>query len=53
MNLDQAIAPARPILILVGQVLIIVGLLKFFGVQIPVSHDGLQLAFAGWLLKNI
>ena len=53
MDLNQALAPARPLLVLAGQVLIVAGLLKFFGVGVPLYQDGLHIAFAGWLLKNI
>lgn len=53
MNLDQVIGPARPILQLVGTICLIVGLLKFFGVNIPLNHPGLELAVAGFLLKSI
>lgn len=54
MNVDQIFGQLRPILSLVGSALIIVGLLKFFGVQITlVSGSGLELAVAGWLTKNI
>lgn len=53
MDLNQAIAPARPILTLIGQVLIFGGLLKFAGVNIPLTSPGLELAVAGFLLKSV
>ena len=53
MDLNQALAPARPILAIVGSILIIAGLLKFFGVGIPMYQDGLHVAVAGWLLKQV
>ena len=56
MNLDpnQIFGQLRPLLSLVGSVLIIIGLLKFFGVNIQfASGSGLELAVAGWLTKNI
>jgi len=53
MNADQIYGQLRPILSLAGSVLIAVGLLKFAGVQIPVSGSGLELAVAGWLTKQI
>lgn len=53
MDINQALAPLRPILSVVGSVIIIVGLLKFFGVQIPVTFPGLELAAAGWLMKSV
>ncbi len=52
-DLNQIIAPIRPITGLVGTLLIIVGLLKFFGVQVPINGSGLELAVAGWLAKAI
>lgn len=53
MDLNQAIAPARPLMLLAGQILIIAGLLKFFGVNIPISGSGLEIAVAGYLLKSV
>ena len=53
MDLNSALAPARPFLALIGKVLLIAGLLKFFGVNIPVGYPGLELAFAGWLTQSI
>ena len=53
MDLNQVLNPLRPVAQLVGTILIIVGLLKFFGIQIPVSGGGLEIAVAGWLLKGI
>ena len=53
MDLNQAIAPVRPLTQLIGTLLIIAGVLKFFGVQIPVAGSGLELAAIGWLTKNI
>jgi len=53
MDINQALAPVRPFASLIGTLLIIAGLAKFFGVQIPISGDGLQIAVAGWLLKNV
>ncbi len=54
MDLNQALAPVKPIAALVGTVLIIAGLAKFFGVNsIPISGGGLEIAVAGWLMKGI
>lgn len=53
MDLNQALAPVRPLTLLVGTLLIIVGVLKFFGLNIPVAGTGLELAAIGWLTKNI
>jgi len=53
MDLNQALAPVRPITSLIGTVLIVVGLLKYFGVAIGIGGAGLELAVAGFLLKNI
>lgn len=43
----------RPILSLVGSIIIIVGLLKFFGLNIPLNGSGLEIAVAGFLMKHI
>ena len=53
MNADQIFGQLRPILSLAGSIIIAIGLLKFAGVQIPVSGSGLELAVAGWLTKQI
>lgn len=53
MDLNQALAPARPILQLIGALLIIAGLCKFFGINIPINGSGLEIAVAGWLMKAI
>lgn len=52
MSVDQALGQARPVLSLVGSVLIAAGLAKFFGVGIPISGSGLEIAAAGFLLKH-
>ena len=53
MDLNQALGPVRPITAMIGTVLIIAGLCKFFGVQIPINGSGLEIAVAGWLMKAI
>jgi len=53
MNIDQALGQVRPITTLIGTVLIVAGLAKFFGVQVPISGSGLEIAVAGWLIKGI
>ena len=53
MTSDQIFGQLRPILSLIGSVIIVAGLLKFYGVQIPISGGGLEIAVSGWLLKNI
>ena len=53
MDINQALAPIRPIASLVGTVLILAGLAKFFGVQIPIGGGGLEIAVAGYLLKGV
>jgi hypothetical protein len=54
MNLDpnQIFGQLRPLFSLAGSVMICAGLLKFFGVDIPIS-SGLELAVAGFLIKSI
>ena len=53
MTSDQIFGQLRPILGLIGSVIIAAGLLKFFGVNIPISGSGLEIAVAGFLLKHI
>ncbi len=54
MNPDQALNQVRPVLKLVGTALIVVGLAKFFGVNINIARgSGLELAVAGYLTKSI
>lgn len=52
-DLNAALAPIRPFLALAGSVMIAAGLLKFFGINIPVNGSGLELAVAGYLMKAI
>lgn len=52
MNVDSALSQLRPILSLAGSLLIAAGLLKFFGVGVPISGSGLELAVAGFLVKH-
>jgi hypothetical protein len=53
MEFDKAMAPVRPILGIIGSVLIVAGLAKFFGVNIGIGGGGLEIAVAGWLMKSI
>lgn len=53
IDLNQAIAPIRPLAQLVGTVLLLAGLAKFFGIDIPINGGGLEIAVAGWLLKSV
>lgn len=53
MDLNQALNPLRPFAQLAGAVLIIGGLLKFFGIDIPVNGSGIEIAAAGWLMKQV
>ena len=53
MDLNQALAPIKPIASLIGTVLILAGLAKFFGVNIPIGGGGLEIAVAGYLLKGV
>ena len=50
-----SIRPSPPVkfLTLIGSALIIAGLMKFFGINVPISGDGLHIAVAGWLLKTV
>lgn len=53
MDLNAALGPVRPFLQLIGKVIIVAGLAKFFGVNVPISGGGLELAVAGWLMQSI
>lgn len=54
MNPDQALNQVRPVLRLIGTALIVVGLAKFFGLNINIAKgSGLELALAGYLTKAI
>lgn len=53
MNIDQAMGQVRPMLKIIGTVVIAAGLAKFFGFGVPVSYPGLELAVAGYLLKSV
>lgn len=53
MDLNQALAPVRPLTLLVGTLLIIAGVLKFFGINIPVNGSGVELAAIGFFCRAI
>lgn len=53
MQIPDIFGQLRPLLSFVGSLIIAAGLLKFAGVQIPVSGSGLELAVVGWLTKQI
>lgn len=53
IDINQAFAPIKPLAHLCGTLLILAGLAKFFGVNIPISGGGLEIAVAGWLLKGV
>lgn len=51
---DQALGQVRPVLSIIGSVIIVLGLLKFFGFNINVLQGtGLEIAVAGFLMKSI
>ena len=53
LNPDQIFGQLRPLLSLAGSILIAAGLLKFFGVNVPISGSGLEIAVAGYLMRSI
>lgn len=54
MNLDHAFNQVRPILSLIGSAVIVVGVLRFCGVNINILNgSGLEVAAIGFLIKNI
>ena len=55
MNLDvnQIFGQLRPLFSLAGSLMIIAGLLQWFGVNIPINGSGLELAVAGFLIKSV
>lgn len=48
MSVDQALGQARPILSIIAA-----GLAKFFGAGVPMAGSGIEIAAAGWLIKQI
>lgn len=52
MSPDQALGQIRPLTALIGSVLIICGVLKAFGVDIPLKGEGWQIAILGFSLKS-
>lgn len=52
-DINQVLGPIRPITQLLGTVLLIAGLAKFFGIQVPIGGGGLEIAVAGYLLKTV
>lgn len=53
MSVDQALGQARPILSIIGSIIIAAGLAKFFGAGVPMAGSGIEIAAAGWLIKQI
>lgn len=53
LNPDQLFGQIRPLLTLAGSILIACGLLKYFGVNVPISGSGLEIAVAGFMMKQI
>jgi hypothetical protein len=52
-NVDQIFGQMRPILSLVGVVLIIAALAKFGGLNVPINSVWWELGLAGWLCKQV
>jgi hypothetical protein len=53
LNINQILDPIRPIAQLVGKIVLVCGVLKFFGINIPINGSGLELAAIGWLMASI
>lgn len=53
MNIDQALGQVRPITALFGIALIVAGVLKYFGVDVPLRGSGAEAAVIGLCLKHI
>lgn len=53
LNPDQIFGQLRPLLTIAGSILIAGGLLKFFGVNVPIHGSGLEIAVAGYLMRSI
>lgn len=47
MQLPDIFGQFRPLLSLVGSLVIVAGLAKFAGVNVPISGSGLEIAVAG------
>ncbi len=52
LNPDQIFGQLRPLTQLAGTIILAAGLLKFFGINVPISGGGLEIAVAGYLLKT-
>lgn len=53
MNVDQVFGQIRPVTHLLGTIILVVGLAKFFGFNVGISYPGLELAVAGYLTRSI
>ncbi len=53
MDINQALGQIRPLLSIAGSIIIAAGVLKFFGVQVPISGGAVEIAAIGWLIKGI
>lgn len=52
-NVDQLFGQMRPLLSLVGVVLILTALAKFGGLNVPINGAWWELGLAGWLCKQV
>ena len=50
---DQLFAQIRPILAIVGSIVIVIALVKFAGFNVPVHAAWWELGLAGFLAKNV
>ncbi len=53
MNADAIFGQARPLLQLLGSVLIVAGLLKLCGLNVPINVSWWELGLAGFLCKHV
>lgn len=52
-EINKALGQVRPILSLVGSVLIVIALAKFFGVSVPMRGGWMEIGAGGFLIKHI
>lgn len=52
-EINRVLGQVRPILGLVGSVLIVIALLKFFGIQVPMRGGWMEIGAGGFLIKHI
>lgn len=50
---DQALGQVRPVLSIIGSIMIGIGIAKLFGVDVLMGHAWWEIGLAGFLMKSI